>query len=220
MSFLNQHVENEELKTNDGDYVHYDIPTAKFMSNLANGYFWTCDWETYGLRQTIQTEDGPSSEVVAIARLHLTESTILDLETMHHYCMYIKSVSVRPDLRGLGIFNSLMGLLIHAAEEAGIFLFGYARYFNHEFPVIKTEEEWRDWTYGGEISSHLSSLKEDKKQAKKLYRKYLDMGFCNYSMKGIDMGNRQWKQTAFGYGSTKIEDATLKKHLEHHLKCA
>ena len=201
--------------------VTYDIPTAKFFSNLMKNYFITNNYEEFCLRQDVYNEDEDSleDEIVAMVRIKLLPSTVLPYEVMTHHTAYISSLAIREDNRGMGLMPVINHLLISCAEDAGIFLFGYARNYIIEIPRMKSVDEYNKWLSGEEKSSHYTSLKTDKERAKKLHKAYLNQGYCRYNMTGIRMGNRYWKKMGFGYASSKIDDKKLLKHLNVHLNC-
>ena len=207
--------------TEDVPDVTFDIPTAKFFSNLMKNYFITNNYEEFCLRENIYYEnDRVESEIVAMVRIKLIKSTVLPYEVMTHNTAYISSLAVREDHRGMGYMPVINKLLIDCAEDAGIFLFGYARNYIIEIPSMKSVDEYNNWLSGQEKSSHYSSLKTDKARAKKLHKVYLSHGYCRYNMTGIYMGsNRYWKKMGFGYRSTKLDNKILARHLDKHLQC-
>ena len=201
--------------------VTYDIPTAKFFSNLMKNYFITNNYEEFCLRQDVVDEESGEleDEIVAMVRIKLLPSTVLPYDVMTQNTAYISSLAIREDNRGMGLMPVINHLLISCAEDAGIFLYGYARNYIIEIPRMKSVEEYNDWLSGEEKSSHFSSLKKDKERAKKLHKAYLNQGYCRYDMTGFRMGNRYWKKMGFGYASSKIEDKRLLKHINNHLNC-
>ena len=201
--------------------VTYDIPTAEFFSRLMKSYFITNNYEEFCLRENIYYDDDRvESEIVAMVRIKLIPSTVLPYEVMTHHTAYISSLAVREDYRGMGYMPIINNLLISCAEDAGIFLFGYARNYIIEIPPMKSVDEYNRWLSGEEKSRHYSSLMTDKARAKKLHHTYLNQGYCRYNMTGINMGsNRYWKKMGFGYRSSKLDCNQLEKHLDRHLDC-
>lgn len=212
---------SDKWKVSEEEFdVTYDIPTAIFFSNLMKNYFITNNYEEFCLRENVYYEDGRvESEIVAMVRIKLVKSTVLPYDIMTHHTAYISSLAIREDHRGLGYMPVINKLLINCAEEAGIFLFGFARNYIIEIPPMKSVEEYNCWLEGEENSRHYSSLKLDKERAKKLHKAYLAQGYCRYNMTGIPMGNRYWKKMGFGYRSSKLDNKVLEKHLDNHLNC-
>lgn len=213
-------IDKWEVKKDVPD-VTYDIPTAKFFSNLMKNYFITNNYEEFCLRQDVYNEEEETveDEIVAMVRIKLIPSTVLPYNVMTHNTAYISSLAIREDNRGMGLMPVINHLLISCAEDAGIFLYGYARNYIIEIPRMKSVDEYNEWLTGEEKSNHYSSLKTDKERAKKLHRAYLNQGYCRYDMTGIRLGNRYWKKMGFGYASSKIDDKKLLKHLNIHLNC-
>jgi hypothetical protein len=203
------------------DLVTFDIPTAKFFKNLMDSYFITNNYEEFCVRQDIEYEDGRvENEIIAMCRIKLITSTILPDNVMTQNAAYLSALAIREDHRGIHNMPLINSLLIEAAEDAGIFLFGYARNYIIEIPVMQSVEDYNLWLDEGEKSSHNIGFKKDFARAKKLLGAYLDQGYCRYDLKGIYMGsNRKWKKTGFGYRSSKIDNDMLNKHLDNHLSC-
>ena len=208
------HVEEKDLVT-------YDIPTAKFFKNLMDSYFITNNYEEFCIRQDIEQEDGTiENEIIAMCRIKLATSTVLPNNVMTQNTAYLSALAIREDQRGINNMPIINSLLIQAAEDAGIFLYGYARNYIIEIPVMQSVDDYNTWLTEGEKSSHHLGFKKDFARAKKLLGAYLDQGYCRYDLKGIYMGsNRKWKKTGFGYRSTKIDNDKLNQHLDIHLQC-
>ena len=202
-------------------YVTFDIPTAKFFSNLMESYFITNNYEEFCIRQDIHYEDGRvEDEIIAMCRIKLITSTVLPHNIMTQNTAYLSALAIREDHRGQGYMPIINQLLISAAEDAGIFLFGYARNYIIEIPAMQSVDDYNNWLTEGENSRHHQGFKKDFANAKKLLGAYLDQGYCRYDLKGIYMGsNRKWKKTGFGYRSSKIDNKELNQHLDKHLQC-
>ena len=212
---------DEEQELNAEYELKKNYPSIKFYERLIkNEMFWTHDWNDFFLLQEIWDMETHqyNRQVLAVVGLEYLPNSYLPQMTTEKYLVHINYVAVHNDLRGCGTLGTLCQLLLEAAEESGVFLYGHSRPFNIDLPTMTHQDQCKDWQKLNDSTMNLS-LKQDKKNAKKLLPIYLKNGFCRFDGHGVRFGNRWWKKMCFGYRSSNIDDRELNHLLDNHLYC-
>ena len=197
-------------------------PVYHFVEYLADmGMFYTPDdqhffmlYETFNY-ETIEKERMCS----ACVKFSVTPNTYIQYDEWKKYVLHIDWLTANTELRGTGTLSVLSHFIQEAAEETGVAVLAHARPFSIDLPRIvnyKEVDAWLDTHTSGPISH---SLKKEKKLAKGLYKKYLEYGFCSYDGTGMGFRNRFWKETSFGYRSSKLKESVVSRFLDEHLFC-
>lgn len=222
---------NHEDEYSDG-YVEYQedkilekiktYPAYHFLEGLINtGMFWTPDNTHYFLMQETWVDDTYKNKSVAYACVKFGPclNTWLDYNEWKKTTVHIDFLCIHNEWRGLGTLSVLSRYLQECAEDAGVFIYGHARPFGINLPMLKNQNEAADWINTIQEENEYVGLKQEKKDAWKLYQKYKELGFCNYDGVGIDFENRWWRKTCFGYRSAKLNSNIVGDFLDLHLNC-
>jgi len=197
-------------KTNSGKFL---------LSLYSDGLFWTDDLKSfYLIRDEIDCDGGQYRVVVGLVNLEIVPNSYLRSNEWIFNAVHIHSIVVADEYRGAGTLGCICSLLIRAADENGVFLFGHARPFYAELPKLKSSVDIEAWKPNA-VSAHTTSLAREKKESKNLLRKYLEYGFCRFDGHGIKMANRFWKERSFGYLGSGISDSEIGRFVIKHLAC-
>lgn len=106
----------------------------------------------------------------------------LDNLSAQSYTRHLMAISTREDWRGWGFWRQTMGIIIEAAEEAGILLHGISRPFQMRWPEEIGNSEEMMWFLDNDhkFFSYLQNAKEEKRQSKRLLEKYREVGMCGF----------------------------------------
>lgn len=201
--------------------IFSESPTWKFLNMMHDvKYFWSPDNRNFFLMQELW-RDGPLDKVstaVAALEICIKENTYVPFKEWASQTAEINWLCVNDEIRGCGTLGVVCQKLIEAAEEAGIFLYGFARNFNVELPKLETKEGVQQWLLNHQTSLE-PSLKKNKETSKALFQKYRNYGFCKYDATGFAMENRFFKKLSFGYKSSKLQTGIVADFVDRHLKC-
>lgn len=199
-----------------------EYPSYHFLDYLfKKELLWTYDQQHYFLLHEIWG-DGPADRMrvcSACVKFGASFNTWIDFAEWKKQVVHIDWLCTMSEWRGIGTLQVLSKILQEAAEETGVFLFGHARPFQITLPQLTDQKAVEDWISRPEEEKKFVGLKKEKEAAKKLYQKYREYGFCNFDGIGIDFNNRWWRNTCFGYRSTKMEKSVVSDFLDLHLKC-
>jgi len=147
------------------------------------------------------------------------ENTYLPYKDWVREALEIEWLCICDTFRGTGHLAVVCQRIIDAAEETGIFVYGYARNFQINMPELDNKTDIGKWISEGSNTRIENSLKKNRQRSKTLYQKYLEYGFCSFDGTGMDIGDRWFKKLAFGYKSTKLKSGIVSDFVDHHIKC-
>ncbi len=163
-----------------------------------------------------------SPEIIwGFIRMDMPRLNPLDVLTSQSHTRHIWQVSTREDMRGWGFFKTAMGAIVEAAEEAVIFLHGISSPFFLKWPDINTVDQFL-WFIDNEkkFFGEQKSWKEQKRQSRRLLKKYEEFGFCKFRYPEGNGFRNRWKRNNSGFGYMPSAcDETVKETLENYLRC-
>ena len=197
-------------------------PVYHFVEYMANmGLFYTPDnLHFFMLQESFNYEKIVRERIcTACVKFSTTPNTYIPYSEWKKYVVHIDWLTANSELRGTGTLSVLSKFIQEAAEETGVVVLAHARPFSIELPTMVNHKEVEYWLENHTSSVMSHSLKKEKKLAKGLYKKYLEYGFCNYDGTGMGYSNRFWKETSFGYRSSKLKDSEVSRFIDKHLHC-
>ena len=145
----------------------------------------------------------------------------MDVLTSQSHTRHIWQVSTSDAMRGWGFFKTAMEAIIEAADEAGIFLHGISSPFFLKWPDIDTVDQFL-WFIENEnkFFGEQKSWKEQKRQSRRLLKKYEEFGFCKFRYPEGNGFRNRWKRNNSGFGYLPSGcNETVKESLEKYLSC-
>jgi hypothetical protein len=128
---------------------------------------------------------------VRLAPLTLEESV---LHTRHLRC-----ISTRQDLRGVGLWSTVLTKMIELADLHGVFLHAISYPFQMEMPPVSSSEDFLAFIDNeDDYFIPLTSWKKQKKASKDLLKKYLEIGFCRFRYPCGNGFVRRWARDNLG----------------------
>lgn len=218
MTSLKALTEDEE-----DDKLLQDYSTYQFLKAI-KATWKTPDWENFFIFQyNSLTYNWDMHGVISFDN---DPHPLMTEEFSRKNILHIRSIGISNEMRGCGYLQYVCSHIITLAEEFGIFIHAHAQPFKYDIPLFHKHSEAEKWIDELEAGKHATTYglnwKQEKKNCKSLYKKYLEYGFCPYDYHGFRFGSnargRFRKSCGFGYLSNQA-DPRLKKQLENHLLC-
>lgn len=157
--------------------------------------------------------------VAAIVNIDVLPNQELGNRWAFYNAVHIRSIGVCNEFRGCGFFGTICKYLQNAADQANVFIYGCARPFQYDIPILPNGAELNKFldTYEG-----LSTLKTDKKKKQEsleLLERYIQNGFCRYNCSGAHFFDKFFKRNSFGYLGEGTDLEGVADYFNKHLSC-
>ena len=113
---------------------------------------------------------------------------------------HLRCISMMQDLRGVGLWSTVLTKMIQLADLHGVFLHAISYPFQMEMPPVSSSEDFLAFIQDeDEYFIPITSWKKQKKAGKDLLKKYLDAGFCRFRYPSGNGFIRRWARDNLGF---------------------
>jgi hypothetical protein len=113
---------------------------------------------------------------------------------------HLRCISTTQDLRGIGLWSTVLAKMIELADRYGVFLHAISYPFQMQMPSIANSEDFLQFIQNEDLYfKPLMSWARQKKASKDLLKKYLEVGFCRFRYPSGNGFHRRWTRDNLGF---------------------
>lgn len=178
-----------------------------------------------------KTPDGKNFLLISDSKIdEPTIQAIVNLDTVHNQVLglrwsvmnivFIRSITVLNDIRGVGMLGVLCAYLQRFADNSGAFICGVAKPFENDLPVINNKDQLNKYfREQAEMNESFVVSEKLKRESVTLRNKYIEYGFCGYVGAGLRFQNKFMKGNMFGYLGARDDLGEKESYFVEHLAC-
>jgi hypothetical protein len=134
---------------------------------------------------------------------------------------HLRCISTRQDLRGVGLWSTVLTKMIELADLHGVFLHAISYPFQMEMPPVSSSEDFLAFIHNeDDYFIPLTSWKKQKKASKDLLKKYLEVGFWRFRYPSGNGFIRRWARDNLGFAYLPDSlERTIYDALRPYMRC-
>jgi hypothetical protein len=135
---------------------------------------------------------------------------------------HLRCISTTQDLRGVGLWSTVLAKMIELANRHGVFLHAISYPFQMHMPLIANSAEFLAFIQDEHnYFIPFMSWKKQKKASKDLLKKYLEVGFCRFRYPSGNGFHRRWTRDNLGFAYLPQSlNPTIHAKLRPSVRCA